>query len=175
MAWVTGATEELYQAPLFTMFANQKVEPPEKHAVLDIISNQDYGREIVSYDENGIATIKLPCKLIVGLTVYGDNARNVLFDLRNTLRSDKWSNYLTANGMGFEQNTTPRDITLFDETEYIEQAQMDLWFNIEWSTTEDRGWIETIGGSGQINSLSGTGDLGEITIDFSSTYSPEDE
>ena len=174
MYWIGTFTKKHYGVSTFAMKANSKINPPADYITYDFPSDreicQSYSQDYLSEDgESLINEQTSPMLLMISLNAYGDKAKQKILDLKSSLSGVLWNSYFSYNGLGFVKADKIRDLTVFNRTEYQQVAHTDIYFNFDWKVLEEIAYIDDFGGSGSINQISGSGNLGDITIEYDTT------
>ena len=108
------------------------------------------GREVLSaLDINGIQTIKQDFKWVVRINCYGPDALGILHSLRFDFNKDTVICDLESAGFSFTKVTEERRAPHLKDTSWEERAMMDLHLAFTDSDTDDVGFIESVGISGE--------------------------
>ncbi len=149
-AWIVGATKELFGTSVYFLPQKSKIDPPPEYATVRIMNTLPIGRiQRESIPDSTKVKLKSPKRIIASINIFGDNAFGKAISLGNSLEGHRWNHFLSLYGLAYETRVE-REVTSAGSVEFIEQAQMDVWFNTFWITEEERGHIEHIEGTGLV-------------------------
>lgn len=135
-------------------FANQKIKIPDNdYFLFSFLSLTFKGMGEYTNPPEGLTTdldeeefivVKHAGELTLKLEIFGEDAFAKLTGVIATLSTNSWNNYLDNSGLGFAKKSKIISFDTFNFTDFIEQAQVNLVFNVSVSLNEIQGSIETV-------------------------------
>lgn len=99
-------------------------------------------------------------EMTVSIQVFGNTqvhrpmAYQLTLDLHSALSKESVRQDLRKAGIAVHGRGEPKNITALEETEYEERAQFDVLLGVAQNVVDDPGTIETVTGSGTVNTKS---------------------
>ncbi len=154
-------------------FSDQKIEAQDNYFVIRHLTTQRKGhswlRDSLTDDEK--TYVEYFAEIMFRIDMFGENSYDLLLKVENSLEGYAWNHYLNKKGLGYCKSTPVKNLTDFSYTEFLNQSQYDVSFNILVSNyNENIGAIETV--SANIDDL--TVDCGLLTNNDANQDSVED-
>jgi hypothetical protein len=158
--WIISVLK-MEEVPNSCFWAKKKVRIPENGVVISKLMVDSLGtylqqQETVSGTTGDfdiyMTDVKDVSDFLIRIDAYGEEAFTNLLELKNSL--EIWHDVLHEKGLGFQKITKPpKELAQFEDTDFIQQAQMDILFNVVIKNEYDLGAIETIkSGTFEVNS-----------------------